>query len=113
EAAAWEEIIANCLQGDASDLDEDLVAALLEAAVDPEKIRDLIATLEAKAAEMGRGATARASALLRLMTGIIEALSKRNPDQIEPVKNNLASAVGSVTPDVMVSLLGNTAPGAD
>jgi hypothetical protein len=113
EAAAWEEIIANCLQGDASDLDEEMITALLEAAADPEKIRDLMATLEAKAIEMGRGATARASALIRLMTGIMEALAKRNSEQTEPVLNNLAGAVGSVSPDVMLSLLGSTSPGPD
>jgi HEAT repeat protein len=113
EAAAWEEIIANCLQGDASDLDEEMVTVLLESAADPEKIRDLMATLEAKAIEMGRGATARAAALIRLMTGIMEALVKRNSDQTEPVLNNLAVAVGNVSPDVMLSLLGSTSPGPD
>jgi HEAT repeat protein len=112
-AAAWEEIIANCLQGDASDLDEETLTALLEAAADSERIRDLMATLEAKAIEMGRGATARAAALLQLMTGIMEALAKRNSDQTEPVLNNLAVAVGNVTPDVMLSLLGSTSPGAE
>jgi HEAT repeat protein len=111
EAAAWEEIIVNCLQGDASDLDEEAIGALIEAASDPEKLRDLIATLEAKAVEMGRGATARAAAILRLMSGLVEALAKRNPEQVEPILNNLASAVGHVGPDVMVSLLSNTTPG--
>jgi HEAT repeat protein len=111
EAAAWEDIIANCLQGDASDLDEETIAVLLETAGDPEKVRDLLAMLEAKAVEMGRGATARGAALVRLMTGIMEALAKRSADQTEPVLNNLAAAVGHVSPEVMVSLLGTAAPG--
>ena len=60
-AADWEEVIANCLQGDVFDLDEDSVRALLEVAGDPEKLEELIGLLDARAAEGGKGTGQRAA----------------------------------------------------
>ena len=42
EAAAWDQVIANCLQGDAFDLDEETLRALLETAADSEKVAQLM-----------------------------------------------------------------------
>jgi hypothetical protein len=111
EAAAWDEVIKNCLHGDASVFDDDGAEALLAAAANPEKLAELMTTLDAKAAELGRGAGARAAALIRLMQGIVDLLTKRDPEALEPALQNLASAVGHVPPEVLVALLGSMGDG--
>jgi hypothetical protein len=105
EAAAWDEVIANCLQGDIS-FDDETLDALLAAAADSEQLRSLLSALDEKAAELGRGSGARAAAVLRLMQGIVDALTKRDPDRLEPALQNLADAMGEISPEVMLSLLG-------
>ena len=71
EAAAWDQVIANCLQGDAFELNEETIRALLDAAADSEKLAQLMATLDARAAETGRTVAQRTTALLRLLQGIV------------------------------------------
>jgi hypothetical protein len=103
-AAVWEEVIANCLQGDAFD-NEEAIRTLLEVVGDPAKVADLMATLESRAAETGRGVGARTTALVRLLQGIVHALSQREPERLEPVLHNLAGAVAQLSPEMLVSLL--------
>jgi HEAT repeat protein len=104
--AAWDQVIANCLQGDAFDLNEEAVRALLDVAADSEKLTELVAALDAKASESGRGVGPRTTALVRLLQGIVEAVSARNPEQVDPVLRNLAGALGQLSPDMLMSLLG-------
>jgi hypothetical protein len=104
-AAAWDQVIANCLQGDAFELDEETVVALLEAAMDPGKLRELLLELDAKAAESGRGTVARAAAIIRLMEGIIGVVEKREPEKLDTALHTLAQAVSHMSPEVMLSLL--------
>jgi HEAT repeat protein len=103
-AAAWDQVVANCLQGDSFN-NEEAISALLEIVGDPKKIADLVATLETRAAETGRGIGSRTTALLRLIQGIVQAVTERDPDSLEPVLGNLANAVGQLSPDVLLSLL--------
>ena len=105
DAAIWEQVIANCLQGDAVAFSDDALRELLEAASDSEKLNDLIAALDTRAAETGRGLSARAAALMRLLQKIVDTVKQSQPDQLDPVMRQLASAVGQLTPDMMVSLL--------
>jgi hypothetical protein len=117
DEAAWGTVVANCLQGDASDLTEEAIRMLVAASTDPEKIAALISALDAKALEAGRGVGGRTSALIRLLRGIVEAVSSTSPDELEPVMQNLGTAVGQLTPEMMVSLLthvgGREAEGGD
>ncbi len=110
ETAAWDQVIANCLQGDAFNLNEDMVRALLDAAADPDKIAELMTALDARAAESGRGIGPRTTALLRLLQSIVQSVNEREPDRIEPVLTNLAGAVGQLSPDMLLSLLARGAP---
>ena len=105
EAAAWDQVIANCLQGDAFELNEETIRALLDAAADSEKLAQLMATLDARAAETGRTVAQRTTALLRLLQGIVQAVSEREPERVEPMLRNLAGAAGRLSPDMLVSLL--------
>lgn len=63
EAAAWDQVIANCLQGDAFDLDEETIRALLETVADAEKMAQLMSALDERAAESGRDLGQRTTAL--------------------------------------------------
>ncbi len=104
-AAGLDQIIASCLQDDAFDLDEDAARALLEAAGDSDKLGELILAVDASATRGGRGVGQRAAALVRLLQGIIETVSTRAPDQLEPAMQNMAAAIGRLSPEMMVSLL--------
>jgi HEAT repeats/PBS lyase HEAT-like repeat len=105
ESAAWDTIVANCLQGDAFALDDEAILALLDIAGDADRLGDLMAALETRAAEGGAGVGAKTTALLRMLRGIVEAVSKSEPDRLDPVLHNMASAVGHLSPDMMMGLL--------
>jgi HEAT repeat protein len=105
EAAAWEQVIANCLQGDAFDLNEETVRILLDAAGDSEKIAQLVALLDERAAESGRDVGQRTTALLKLLHNIVRAVTQRDPERVEPVLRNLAGAAGRLSPEMLVALL--------
>jgi HEAT repeat protein len=112
EAAAWDQVIANCLQGDAFDLNEETIRVLLAAATDSEKIAQLVTRLDERAAESGRNVGQRTTALLKLLQAIVQAVSEREPERIEPVLRNLAGAAGRLSPDMLVALIsrGEAAP---
>jgi HEAT repeat protein len=117
EAAAWDQVIANCLQGDAFDLDEETIRALLETVADSEKLAQLMSALDARAAESGRDVGQRTTALVRLLQGIVQAVTEREPDRIDATLRNLAGATGRLSPDMLLSLIargpGGEAAGGD
>jgi len=102
EQAVWDRVLANCLQGSAFELDEEAVRELLGIAGDADKLTELMTALEGKAEG---GTTARAAALLHMLRGIIEAVTKTEPDRVEPVLHTMATAVGQLTPETLVGLL--------
>jgi HEAT repeat protein len=113
EAAAWDQVIANCLQGDAFDLDEETIRALLETVADAEKMAQLMSALDERAAESGRDLGQRTTALLRLLQGIVQAVTARDPVAVEPALRNLAGAAGRLSPDLLVSLISRGRPGGE
>ena len=104
EAADWDTVVANCLQGDAFTLDEETIRALVEIAGDADKLADLVATLEARAGE-GAGAAAKTAALLRVLQGIVSAVTRSNPENLDAILRNMAIAVGRLSAEVMLGLL--------
>jgi hypothetical protein len=115
EAAVWEQVIANCLQGDNFDLDEEAIRVLLEVAGDPGRLAELVSALEARALESGRtGPSARTAALLRLLQEIVRAARERAPDRVETILQNVAGTVGRLSPEMLVSVLSQgSAAGGD
>jgi hypothetical protein len=106
DAAVWDAVIANCLSGDAIELDEDAVRELLGMAGDAGKLSELIAELEARADAGSGGLGVKTAALLRMLRGIVEAVSRQSPDRLDPVLHNMASAVGQLSPETLMGLLG-------
>jgi hypothetical protein len=104
KAAIWDRVIANCLQGDTADLDDEAIRELLEVAGNSEQLAKLVTELEARASVEG-GIGARAAAVLRMLQSIVALVSKGEPDHLEPVLRNMAGAVGHLAPDTVVDLL--------
>jgi len=104
EAAVWNKVIANCLQGSSFELDEEGIRELLGIALDSDKLAEMMSTLEAGVDKAG-GIGAKTAALMRMLRGIVEAVSKADPERLEPVLRNMASAVGQVSPEMMLGLL--------
>src|SRR5262249_20058567 len=104
EAAVGDKVVANCLQGSAFELDEEGIKELLGLAIDSDKLADMMATLE-NSPETGGGVGAKTAALMRMLRGIVDAVSKADPEKLEPVLRSMATAVGQVSPDTMLGLL--------
>jgi HEAT repeats len=103
EAAVWDRVIANCLQGTSFDLDEDAVRELLGIASDANTLTDLTTAVESRLGE--GGIATRTAAILRMLRGIMDTVSKSDPERLEPVLRNMATAVGTLTPDMLIGLL--------
>jgi hypothetical protein len=106
DSAVWSKVIASCLEGSAFELDDTGVLELMGIAVDSERLSDLMATLETSV-EGGGGIGAKTAALMRMLRGIIEVVSKKEPDRLEPVLRTMASAVGQCSPEMILGLLGH------
>ncbi|HEV8210599.1 MAG TPA: HEAT repeat domain-containing protein [Vicinamibacterales bacterium] len=101
----WKRVVANCLQGSAFDLDEAGMLELIGLATDSDQLADLMTSLEGSA-ESGGGLGLKTAALMRMLRGIIELVSQKQPQQLEPVLKSMAVAVGRCSPDILLGLLG-------
>ena len=104
QAAVWDTVIANCLQGMAFELDEAAIKELLDAASAPERLAELMAKVEEAAGTVSVGA--KTAALLRLLRGIVDAVASADPEAVEPVLQNIATAVGELSPEMVLGLVG-------
>lgn len=102
--AAWNSIVANCLAGDAADLDSETMSALLEIAGDPQRLSELTRRIDEDAAREG-GVRVRARALVRLLRFVAKAVLMHSSEHLDEVLNNVAQSAGSLSPDVMLELL--------
>jgi hypothetical protein len=105
ESAVWDKVIANCLQGSAFDLDEAGIQELLAIVGDSDRLGEMMASLEASGDAAG-GIGAKTAALMRMLRGIVDVVSKKDPDRLEPALRNMAVAVGQCSPDMLLGLMG-------
>jgi hypothetical protein len=105
DPVVWTRVIANCLQGSSFDLDEDGIRELLGIAADSEKLADLMASLDSSA-DSGGGLGLKTAALMRMLRGIVQVVSMKDPEQLEPVLKNMAAAVGYCSPEMLLGLMG-------
>jgi hypothetical protein len=104
EVAEWDRIIANCLQGDAVDLDDATMAALLDVAGNPERFGEFLGRLQdAGGPETKVGA--RAAAMLRIIRGLVDHVTRSAPEGLDAMLRNVAQATSKLTPDMMLAML--------
>ena len=106
DPAIWNRVIANCLQGSSFDLDESGIRELLAIAGDGEQLANLVASLE-RSSDADGGIGLKAAALMRMLRGIVELVSGKAPEQLEPVLKNMATAVGQCSPEMLIGLIGH------
>jgi HEAT repeats/PBS lyase HEAT-like repeat len=103
--ASWDGILAGFLQGDGgAEFDEEATKMLLEIAKDEQQLGELFVALESRGAE-DQSSQAKAGAVVRMLQSIVKTVRKARPEDVEGVLQNLAGAVGRLSPELMVSLL--------
>jgi hypothetical protein len=51
------------------------------------------------------GIGAKSAAVMRMIRGFIQAVTERQPEMLDPALNNMATAVGQLTPEMVIGLL--------
>ncbi len=105
----WNDIIRACLNLD-SPIDEDTLRGLMEMCGDPERFSEFVQALEENG-ETSMGS--KASAMLRMLRGVIDLVSRTDPTKIEPLLKNIAQGFGSVSPELLLELLSTEEGRAD
>jgi len=107
EKAQWDRIIALCLQGDTSGLDDLALESLLECLSDPQRFGDLLEHFQTSEAVETLSVSARVAALLQLMRTALEAAKARNPAAAEQALQTMADSCARLTPEMMLAMLGS------
>ncbi len=102
--AVWDRVVTNCLQGQAFELDDVAISDLISLAGNADQLCDLMSTVESKM-ETGGDIGAKTAAVIRMIRGIVDVVSKNAPDRVEPVLQNMAAAVGHLSPEMLLALL--------
>jgi hypothetical protein len=110
-AAVWEHVLSSCLQGDTFDSNADVLHAIVDFATDEPGLHELVADLDRRAATSG--IPARTAALVRLLRGLVEAAAMTDLEHFEVVLRNIASAIGQLSPEMMLELLSQPTRGDD
>ena len=107
EKAQWDRIIALCLQGDTSGLDERALGTLIDSLSDPQRFGDLLEHFQASEAVETVSVSMRLAALLQLMRTALEAVKARNPAAAEQALQTMADSCARLTPEMMLAMLGS------
>jgi hypothetical protein len=104
----WDRIIANYLEGELSDLDDDAMMALLDIAGDTNRFKDFTEQLVAKASESGfRG---NKEVVLRVLQALADFVATHHPDQLNRILNQISGVLPRLTPDLVVTMITTGVP---
>src|SRR5687768_10052955 len=109
QESRWNDIIRACLNLD-SPLDEEALRGLMEVCGDPERFSEFVLALE-QDGETNMGS--KASALLRMLRGVVDLVSRTDPTKIEPLLKTIAQGFGTLSPELLLELLSTEAGRAD
>ena len=109
QASKWDDIIRACLNLD-SPLDEDALRELLDVCGNAERFSEFILSLEQNG-ETSMGS--KASALLRMLRGVVDLVSRTDPTRLEPLLKTVAQGFGSLSPELLLELLSTEEGRAD
>ena len=99
----WDRIIAHYLEGELSDLDDKAMAALLDIAEDPGRFKEFTEQLVTQAAESG--ARGKKGVVLRVLQALADFVARTQPEQLDRILNQIASAMPRLTPDLVITLI--------
>ena len=109
QESEWDAIIRACLDLDAP-LDEHALREMLEVCGNAERFSEFLLALEESGAT---GMGSKASALLRMLHGVVDLVSRTDPAKTEPLLKNIAEGFGRLSPDLMLELLSTEEGRAD
>jgi hypothetical protein len=103
----WDEIVANCLEGTMSlSLDDETMTALAALAEDGDRIAELMGAVDERSSG---GVGAKSAAIMRMIRSFVKSVSAKQPEMLDAMLRNVASAVGQLTPEVLIGLLAEDA----
>jgi len=105
DEAAWDRIIAHCLEDERGTLDEGAMASLVDALGDPGSFARLVEQLQTASGGEGIKIGARIGALIQLMRTAIEAARKGGEDVLERAFETIADSCARLNPDMMLAML--------
>ncbi len=109
QATKWDDIIRSCLNLD-SPLDDETLKTLLDVCGDSGRFSEFLVALEENG-ETSLGS--KASALLRMLRGVVDLVSKSDPGKLEPLLRNIAQGFGTISPELLLELLSTEEGRAD
>lgn len=104
-AARFDTIIAAAMAGPSLALDDDNMRALLEIVEDPAKLQQLLAQLEAAVSMSADGVQVQTLPFLNMVRGLVEYVSQREPDGLEPLFQRLGEGARHLSVDNMIAVL--------
>jgi HEAT repeat protein len=105
--ADWDRVLANCLKGEAVELDDAVINSLMEAVASSEKFGELLDRLNDRAETDGSTVSARIGALMHLLRATLAAVEQRNPGGTDDALTTVARATPHLSPDMLIGLLTN------
>ena len=102
-AAIWEQVIANCLQGSAFAFDEAGLQDVIGLALDSDRLAAQIGALQSRTGPANMAA--RTAAIMHLLRGLVAAVSKVAPHQLEPALRSMAGAIGALPAELVLGLM--------
>ena len=102
--AAWDRIIAFCLHGESTTMDDSALAALVATVTDVDRFSALLERLQSSPAATGAGMGTTAAALLQLLRTAVEAATGQGLDRDQALQT-MGASMGKLTPDMLLALL--------
>ena len=104
----WDRIIANYLEGELSDFDDEALDSLFNIAEDPGRFKNFTEQLVTRVSEGGvRG---KKEVVLRVLQALADFAARTHPEQLDRILNQIASAIPRLTPDLVVTLITTGVP---
>ncbi len=105
----WEDILRACLNL-SSPLDEEALKGLLDVCGDPERFSEFVLALQDNG-ETSLGS--KASALLRMLRGVVDLVSRTDPGKLDALLKSVAQGFGALSPELLLELLSTEEGRAD
>jgi hypothetical protein len=104
-AATIDSIISAAMSGPTLTVDDAALKALLEIVEEPTKLEQLMAQLEQTAAKSPQGVELQTAALLNMVRGLVDYVSRTDPKQLNTVFEQFGRGARHLSVEAMISLL--------